>query len=143
MGGDLNGVADMALIRKAGQRINKEIAELDDKQNQSMRMGRVGRQHDRLPYRAIGPVTKAEYQSRQERYDTQLKELMGVDPARLTTEEKMAKLRACREAQYELLLDAVYKRRGWDSNGVPTPEKLHELGIDLPEVLDVLEKARQ
>jgi len=34
MGGDKNNVADMALIRKAGQRINKEIAELDDSQNQ-------------------------------------------------------------------------------------------------------------
>ncbi|MEJ5225905.1 MAG: aldehyde ferredoxin oxidoreductase C-terminal domain-containing protein, partial [Anaerolineales bacterium] len=39
MGGDLNGVADMALIRKAGQRINKEIAELDDKQNQMRKVG--------------------------------------------------------------------------------------------------------
>ncbi len=109
----------------------------------TMRMGRVGRQHDRLPYRAMGPVTKAEYESRQERYDSQLRNLLGVDPAGLTTEEKMAKLRAYREAQYELLLDAVYKRRGWDANGIPTPEKLRELGIDLPEVLEVLEKARQ
>ena len=33
MGGDKNGVADMALIRKAGQRINKEITDFDDKQN--------------------------------------------------------------------------------------------------------------
>jgi aldehyde:ferredoxin oxidoreductase len=39
MGGDKNGVADMALIRKAGQRINKEIADLDDKQNQMRKVG--------------------------------------------------------------------------------------------------------
>jgi len=38
MSGDKNGVADMALIRKAGARINKEIADLDDVQNQ-MRNG--------------------------------------------------------------------------------------------------------
>jgi aldehyde:ferredoxin oxidoreductase len=43
-----------------------------------------------------------------------------------------------REAQYEQLMDAVYERRGWDSNSIPTPEKLHELGIDLPEVLAVV-----
>ncbi len=33
LGGDSNGCADMALIRKAGQRINKEIAEFDASQN--------------------------------------------------------------------------------------------------------------
>ena len=59
------------------------------------------------------------------------------------TEEKMVKLREYREGQYEQLLDAVYKRRGWDANSVPTPEKLHELGIDLPEVLAVVEQARK
>jgi aldehyde:ferredoxin oxidoreductase len=39
MGGDKNGVADMPLIRKAGQRINKEIADFDDKQNQMRKVG--------------------------------------------------------------------------------------------------------
>jgi len=108
----------------------------------SMRMGRVGRQHDYPPYRAMGPVTAEEYESRQERYDEQLQRLVEVDPTHMSTPEKMAALREYREAQYELLLDAVYKRRGWDANSVPTPEKLKELGIDLPEVLEVVEKAR-
>jgi aldehyde:ferredoxin oxidoreductase len=39
MSGDKNGVADMALVRKAGQRINKEIADLDDSQNQMRKVG--------------------------------------------------------------------------------------------------------
>ena len=39
MKGDLNGVADMALIRKAGSRINKEIADQDDKQNNMRKVG--------------------------------------------------------------------------------------------------------
>jgi aldehyde:ferredoxin oxidoreductase len=108
----------------------------------SMRMGRVGREHDYPPYRAMGPVTVEEYESRQERYDEQLLKLVEVDPAGLSTEEKMKHLREYREAQYELLLDAVYKRRGWDGNSIPTPEKLKELGVDLPEVLEVIEKAR-
>ena len=108
----------------------------------SIRMGRVGREHDYPPYRAMGPVTAVEYESRSERYDTQLRDLGLAVPEKLSTEEKMAKLRAYREAQYEKLLDAVYKRRGWDMNSVPTVEKLKALGIDLEEVVDVVEKAK-
>ncbi len=107
----------------------------------AMRMGRVGRQHDYPPYRAIGPVTAAEYASRAERYDGQLRDLVGVNPDTLTTEEKMAALRQYREAQYELLLDAVYKRRGWNENSIPTIEKLEEMKMDLPEVVAVVKSA--
>jgi aldehyde:ferredoxin oxidoreductase len=31
----------------------------------------------------------------------------------------------------DAMLDEYYRARGWDENGVPTPEKLHSLGIDL------------
>jgi aldehyde:ferredoxin oxidoreductase len=109
----------------------------------ALRMGRVGRQHDYPPYRAMGPVTVDEYESRQERYDEQLQHLVEVDPTGLSTEEKMKHLRKYREAQYELLLDAVYKRRGWDKNSIPTPKKLKELGMGLPEVLEVVEAAKE
>ncbi len=109
----------------------------------ALRMGRVGRQHDVPPYRAMGPVTKTEYESRQERYDKQLQELLGIDPAGLSIEEKMAHLRKYREEQYQQMQDAVYARRGWDKNGIPTPEKLKELGMDLPELLEVVEQARK
>ena len=37
--GDSNNPADMSLIRKAGQRINREIVELDDSQNQMRKVG--------------------------------------------------------------------------------------------------------
>ncbi|MDD2923077.1 MAG: aldehyde ferredoxin oxidoreductase C-terminal domain-containing protein [Anaerolineales bacterium] len=108
----------------------------------AIRMGRVGRKHDYPPYRAMGPVTAAEYESRQDRYDEQLKRLVEIDPAGMSTEEKMKQLRQYRESQYEQLVDAVYHRRGWDGNSVPTVEKLRELGIDLPEVVEVVEKVR-
>ena len=55
----------------------------------------------------------------------------------------MAHLRHFREEQYEGLLDAVYKRRGWDENSIPTVEKMQELGIDLPEVVEVIEWAKE
>jgi aldehyde:ferredoxin oxidoreductase len=109
----------------------------------AIRMGRVGRKHDYAPYRAMGPVTALEYESRQERYDEQLKRLLEIDPANMSTEEKMKALREYREAQYDLMMDAVYERRGWDKNSIPTPEKLKELGMDLPELLEVVEWAKK
>jgi len=106
----------------------------------NLRMGYGTREHDAIPYRAVGPVTKEEYESRQERYDKQLKEKVGFDPTGKTTEEKMKVLRKYREAEYERLKDAVYKRRGWTKNGVPTLEKAKSLGIDYPDVVELLEK---
>jgi len=107
----------------------------------NLRVGFGTREHDYMPYRAVGPVTADEYESRKDRYDTQLQELIGIDPSNLSTEQKMAELRKYREAQYDHLVDTVYKRRGWTPNGIPTLEKLETLGIDLPEVVGVIEKA--
>ncbi|MBL7163194.1 MAG: aldehyde:ferredoxin oxidoreductase [Anaerolineales bacterium] len=108
----------------------------------NLRVGFGTREHDTVPYRAMGPVTKDEYESRQERYDGQLKELLGLNPEGIATEGKMAALRKYRYEQYDQMTDAVYKRRGWDESGVPTLEKLKDLGIDLPEVVEVVERAR-
>ncbi|MFA5849069.1 MAG: aldehyde ferredoxin oxidoreductase C-terminal domain-containing protein [Bacteroidales bacterium] len=105
----------------------------------NIRMGFGTREQDKQPYRAAGPVTKEEYLSRQERYDKQLTEIIGMDPSKMTLEEKMSKVREYREDQYEKLLDAVYKRRGWNKNGVPTVEHLKNIGMDLPELIEVVE----
>lgn len=105
----------------------------------NLRRGYGTRKHDRQPYRAAGPVTKEEYESRAERYDKQLKEKVGIDPNGKTTEEKMKIIRKYREDQYENLVDAVYKRRGWNNNGVPKIEFLKRIGMDLPEVIAVVE----
>jgi len=104
----------------------------------NLRRGFGTRKYDRQPYRAAGPVTVEEYESRSERYDKQLIEKVGVNPEGKTTEEKTKILRKFREDQYEKLLDAVYKRRGWNSNGVPTIEFLRKIGMDLPEVVEVV-----
>ncbi len=104
----------------------------------NIRRGYGLRKHDAQPYRAAGPVTKEEYLSRQERYDKQLKEQVGVDPTNMTLEEKMDATRKYREERYEMLLDAVYKRRGWNKNGVPTIEHLKNIGMDLPELIEVV-----
>jgi aldehyde:ferredoxin oxidoreductase len=104
----------------------------------NLRMGYGKREHDRGPYRAMGPVSVEEYESRAERYDKQLQEKAGVDPAGKGTAEKVKLMRDYREKQYESLLDAVYKRRGWTENGIPKIEHLKELGLDFPWFLDVV-----
>ncbi len=96
------------------------------------------RKDDMPPYRAVGPVTKHEYESRAERYDTQLKEIVGVDPGGKTTEEKMKILREYRMDMYNKVMDVAYERRGWTKNGVPKIERLKELGIDLPELVEIV-----
>jgi aldehyde:ferredoxin oxidoreductase len=106
----------------------------------NLRLGYGTRKFDYPPYRAVGPVTKKEYESRVERYDKSLREDIGVDPTALTTEEKMDILRKFREGRYEQLMDAVYKRRGWTADGVPTVETLKRLKIDFPEIVSVVQK---
>ena len=106
----------------------------------NLRQGHGRRADDYPPYRAMGPVTEKEYLSRQERYDSQLRVKQGLDPEGMSLSEKMKATRKYREAQYESLVDAVYARRGWTNDGIPTPGHLSELGMDLPEVLDVVKE---
>ncbi|MCD6089902.1 MAG: hypothetical protein J7J72_00245 [Bacteroidales bacterium] len=104
----------------------------------NIRRGFGLRKHDAQPYRAAGPVTKEEYLSREERYDGQMKDILGIDPVGKSVEEKMEITREYRLDQYEKLLDAVYFRRGWTKNGVPKIEHLKKLGMDLPELIEVI-----
>jgi len=106
----------------------------------NLRCGYGTRAYDYPPYRAMGPVTVVEYESRADRYDKSLREDAGINPEGMSTEAKMAALRMYREARYEKLVDAVYTRRGWTHNGVPTLDTLKRLGIDFPEVVEVVKK---
>jgi aldehyde:ferredoxin oxidoreductase len=104
----------------------------------NLKMGFGRREHDDIPYRAVGPVTAEEYESRKDRYDQQLAEQHNVDIKDKGTEEKLALLRKFREEMYDKLKDAVYERRGWTREGMPTLETVNRLHIDFPEVLEVL-----
>ena len=106
----------------------------------NIRLGYGRREHDAIPYRSQGPVTVEEYEARGEYHDKQLSDVLGIDPAGMSTEEKIAALRKHREEQYEKLKDAVYERRGWTSDAVPKLETLKRLGIDFPEVVAVVER---
>jgi aldehyde:ferredoxin oxidoreductase len=104
----------------------------------NLRMGGGRRADDAIPYRAMGPVTEDEYLSRQERYDGQLVDIWKENIDDLSTADKVALLRRYREEQYEKLKDAVYQRRGWTADGIPTLATVRRLGIDFPEVVAVL-----
>jgi len=107
-------------------------------------LGYGTRKDDMPPFRALGPVTKEEYESRADRYyDKQIKENISVDPEGKNTEEKMVILRKYREDQYNKVVDAAYKKRGWTNNGVPKIERLKELGIDLPELVEIVQNDQE
>jgi len=103
-----------------------------------LRMGSGRRVHDTPPARSLGPISKEEYLSRQERFDKQLKEIIGTDPAGKSTEEKIDIIMDHRWDQFRQLVDAVYKRRGWTPDGIPRLEKLIEIGMDIPELVQVV-----
>jgi aldehyde:ferredoxin oxidoreductase len=107
-------------------------------------MGRGRRKDDWVPYRSMGPVTEMEYKSREKRYDKQLMEKLGLSQEEVgdrTVTEKKELLYDYRQNQYQKLADAVYYRRGWTPNGVPTPQKMKQLGLDDPKMLQVLQTA--
>ena len=108
----------------------------------NIRLGKGLRKHDAVPYRSVGPVTEEEYLSRQDRYDGQLVTKVGFTKEQveaMTLAEKMAETRKYREGEYEKLINAVYPKRGWTMNGVPTIEHLKKIGMDLPELIEIVE----
>lgn len=106
----------------------------------NLRLGFGTREHDYPPYRAMGPATLIEYEDRAAYYDQLLKEEPGIDPGGYSSLDKMAALRKIREERYEKLVDAVYERRGWTKNGVPTLETVKNLEIDFPEIVSLVKK---
>jgi aldehyde:ferredoxin oxidoreductase len=106
-------------------------------------MGRGLRKDDWIPYRSMGPVTEMEYLSREDRYGKHLVDKLGLtkeEVEKMDTKEKIKLLYDYRQDQYQKLADAVYYRRGWTPNGVPTPQKMKQLGMDDPKMLKMLQK---
>ncbi len=106
-------------------------------------MGRGTRKDDWIPYRSMGPVTKIEYESRQNRYDTQFVEELGrskKEVKEMKIEDKIKQLYDYRQNRYQKLMDAVYYRRGWTPNGIPTPQKMKQLGFTDEKMLSMLQE---
>jgi len=106
-------------------------------------LGRGQRKDDWIPYRSMGPVTEMEYLSRKDRYDKQLLEKVGVSQKKIDTLDIPSKIKLLydfRRNEYEKLTDAVYYRRGWTQNGIPTLKKMKQLGMDDPNMLAMLQQ---
>ncbi len=106
-------------------------------------LGRSTRNDDWIPYRSMGPVTPLEYVSRKDRYDAQLIEKLGLKKEKvdkMPVEEKINILYDYRQNQYQKLADAVYYRRGWTPNGIPTPQKMKRIGFSDKKMLTMLQK---
>ena len=106
----------------------------------NVRQGVGTREHDRVPLRAMAPVFENEYESREERYDAQLRE-GGAAIDGLSLSERLTLLQAHRREQFEKLCDAVYREKGYDVNGIPLKSTLERLGLDRPEFLRLIEDA--
>jgi len=131
-----NGVTGKKIDKKELIRMSERVYNFQRVFN--LKMGFGTREHDIPPYRSVGPVTCEEYESRKDRYDKQLKEKAGISPEGLSTEEKVKKMREYREKQYQMLVDAVYKRRGWNEKGIPKLETLKDLSIDFEDVVKIV-----
>jgi aldehyde:ferredoxin oxidoreductase len=105
----------------------------------NLRMGKGTRSDHNCPSRALGPVFEDEWNARPDYFEDKLVEA-EIESDGLTTKEKIAKLQRHRRGQWEKLVDAVYKRRGWNRNGIPTLATARRLGIDYPDVVELLEK---
>ena len=106
-------------------------------------LGKGTRKYDWIPFRSMGPVTEMEYLSRKERYDTYLIEKVGLSKKQIetmTVTDNLKQLYNYRRNEYEKLADAVYYRRGWTPNGIPTPQKMKSLGFTDQKMLEMLQQ---
>jgi len=84
-----------------------------------------------------------EYISQKEQYDKQLIEKLGLSEQKvekIEAKEKIKILYDYRQDQYQKLADAVYYRRGWTPNGVPTPLKMKQIGMEDLEMIKMLKR---
>ncbi|NLL40287.1 MAG: aldehyde:ferredoxin oxidoreductase, partial [Synergistaceae bacterium] len=105
----------------------------------NLRMGKGTSKFHEAPDRGLGPVWEDEWMARADYFDAKLKEF-GEEIEGKSVKEKITLLQKHRRAQWEQLKAAVYKRRGWNKNGIPTMKTVKRLGIDYPEVVALLEK---
>lgn len=105
----------------------------------NLRQGFGTREHDRVPYRSMGPVFENEYESRRDHYDEYLRSTVGVDPTGLSASEKLRHVHDYRQEQYDKMTDVVYEEKGYDHNGVPTLETLKRFNLDTPDLIAIIE----
>ncbi len=108
----------------------------------NLRQGYGTREHDRIPMRAMAPVSVEEFAARRDYYSQYLKEVAGVQTDSRSDEELLAALQEYRRAQYEKLSDVVYQAKGYDSDAIPLDETLQRLGFTAEKYQRIVRQAR-
>jgi aldehyde:ferredoxin oxidoreductase len=88
--------------------------------------------YDRIPERAIGPTDTALYDAEQEDNDGELARFLEKPLAAIQgmpAAEKLELLMNFRKGQLQELVQTYYRVRGWNEEGVPTPETLKRIGL--------------
>jgi len=97
-----------------------------------MRYGRETPNYDWIPERAIGPTDDALYEQEADYNDGEVARILEITPeevATLDTARKREDLMAYRRQELRKLIEVYYTERGWNANGVPYLDTLHELGL--------------
>jgi aldehyde:ferredoxin oxidoreductase len=97
-----------------------------------LRYGRETQLNDWIPDRAIGPTDNELYALEKEYNDRDLAQRLGETPEDLLNMpvgEKRELLMGDRKKELRHLINVYYEERGWNSNGIPTPETLKQLGL--------------
>jgi aldehyde:ferredoxin oxidoreductase len=88
--------------------------------------------YDRIPERAIGPTDDALYDAEQEDNDRELARFLEKPLAEvqgMPAAKKRELLMDRRKGQLQELVQTYYRVRGWNKEGVPTPETLKRIGL--------------
>jgi aldehyde:ferredoxin oxidoreductase len=97
-----------------------------------MRYGQETKAYDWIPDRAIGPTDDLLYEAEKDYNDHDLAQRLGKSLEQLASVpagQKRELLMESRKEQLRRLIAAYYQERGWNSQGIPMPETLKELGL--------------
>jgi aldehyde:ferredoxin oxidoreductase len=104
----------------------------------NLRQGKGTRSSDQIPLRAMGPVYYNEYEDRADYYDEWLREQIGKKELSSDPKERHRLIMEMRLQAYGKLCEAVYKEKGYSSEGIPLPETLEKFGLLDDQAIDLL-----
>lgn len=105
----------------------------------NLRNGKGKRSDDQIPIRAMSPAFFNEYKSRSDYYDLWLSDQVGEGKIPDSPEDRHDLIIKLRKKAYDDLCDAVYKVKGYTSEGIPLPDTLERLDLmdgKMRELLD-------
>lgn len=97
-----------------------------------MIFGKSTGNNDWVPDRAIGPTDNLLYDAEKDFHDSEISKISGKtveDVQKMSTGEKRELLMNFRKEQLRKLIQAYYRERGWNTDGIPKVETLERVGL--------------